>query len=58
MNYMIGLYRGHILQVMLGLCWDNGTENGNHSDYTDYIKVIVGFYCDQKYACWVLFREA
>ena len=26
-------YRDHII---LGLYWDNGKENGNHRDYSDY----------------------
>ena len=35
--------------IMLGICWDNGKENGNPGFkviYRDYVGVILGIYWD------------
>ena len=32
------------IRVILGLCWDNGKENGNYRDYRAFIGVIQGMY--------------
>ena len=44
MNWKLGVYRIVIIGLTLGLYSDSEKQNGNYSDYRDYIKVIYRDY--------------